>query len=333
MARSHRPTFSALIGFVLFATGSVVARAAEGDALAAEVLFEEARALVRDGKHDAACPKFAESMQLDPAAGTALNLAECYMHVGKTASAWLAYRDAAALARRDRQREREEFARARATALAPTLCRLTLNVPTDVGALDGFALKRGGADVPRSTWSTAVPVDPGRYRIEASARGHAPSVGEVVVKATDGEGACEAVAYDVPPLVLLPAMPDDPAGPAVERGGFRAVHGLAVGLAGVGIVALGASGVFAIDATNKNARGEAGCTPSCTPEAKAQIDDAGRSADIATVLAIGGGIAVAGAIVTWVLAPTLKTGAANGTSRSSPATRVSVRGSALRIVF
>src|SRR5687767_12500948 len=83
------------------------------DSLAAEVLFSEARALMKDGRWEEACPKLEASHSLDPALGTLLNLAECYAKVGRTASAWLRYREAAAVAVQQGQKEREGIARER----------------------------------------------------------------------------------------------------------------------------------------------------------------------------------------------------------------------------
>src|SRR5262245_27095841 len=43
----------------------------------ADAAFQQGRAAARDGRWAEACAKFAESLQLDPAPGTTLNLAEC----------------------------------------------------------------------------------------------------------------------------------------------------------------------------------------------------------------------------------------------------------------
>src|SRR5439155_23616159 len=65
---------------------------------AAEALFEEGRKLMAEGKVESACPKFADSQQIDPSSATLLNLANCYEKQGRTASAWATYRQAASLA-------------------------------------------------------------------------------------------------------------------------------------------------------------------------------------------------------------------------------------------
>src|SRR6185312_13224264 len=107
------------------------ARAAEDEA-AARALFFEARRLVAAGNYAAACPKFEDSYRLDPGIGTSFNLADCYEHSGRTASAWARFLDVAAATKAAGQLDRERVARARAAALEPKLARMTLKVEAKV---------------------------------------------------------------------------------------------------------------------------------------------------------------------------------------------------------
>src|SRR5271156_1769624 len=68
------------------------------DKVAAEALFEEGRRLVAAGSFADACPKFADSERLDPSGGALLNLASCYEKLGRSATAWVTYREAASAA-------------------------------------------------------------------------------------------------------------------------------------------------------------------------------------------------------------------------------------------
>src|SRR5947208_8874106 len=80
-----------------------VARADQDEALLkrarAEKLYDEAIELLDRGDYTQACPKLEQSDQLDPALGTRFNLAECYEHEGKLASALIRFRQVAIVAR------------------------------------------------------------------------------------------------------------------------------------------------------------------------------------------------------------------------------------------
>ncbi|HMJ10468.1 MAG TPA: hypothetical protein VK524_03625, partial [Polyangiaceae bacterium] len=138
------------------------------DAVLAETLYRQGRELMAAGKAAEACPKFAESHRLDPATGTQLNLASCYEAVGKLASAWLAYTEAAVTARRDGRVDRVRFAEERIALLEPKLSRLTINVSPGADAA-GLEVRLNGALLGAASRGVPSPVDPGTYRIEATA--------------------------------------------------------------------------------------------------------------------------------------------------------------------
>jgi hypothetical protein len=60
---------------------------ADGDRTAAEALFRESRQAIARGDYDAACPKLEESLKLDAAVGTLLNLSVCDERKGDLQSA------------------------------------------------------------------------------------------------------------------------------------------------------------------------------------------------------------------------------------------------------
>src|SRR5258706_1569998 len=74
--------------------------AGQTDPVVARALFDEGRRLAGEGKYSQACPKLEESQKLDPGLGTLFGLADCLEHVGRTASAWSRFRDAADVANR-----------------------------------------------------------------------------------------------------------------------------------------------------------------------------------------------------------------------------------------
>ncbi|MBS2014158.1 MAG: tetratricopeptide repeat protein [Deltaproteobacteria bacterium] len=311
-------TFSAavvIVGLAVSASTARLARAQGRDPVAAEAAFAEARALMQKGRFEEACPKLEASQSLDPALGTLLNLGECYERVGKTASAWLRYREAAAIALEKGQRERETIARGRIAALEPRLCKLAIRVAEQ----REITVTRDGATVLRAAYGIPVPVDPGRHVIEATGGGEAPFSTEVEVRASRPEGACELTTVEVPvlgtsrpapapavafqPIVLPPPEAPSPS-PSSRWGGL---HTLAVVSAGLGVVGLGIGSAFGLSASSTKSDADAGCAPAgCTAGSKALLADAGSAADASTVaFTVGAAFLVAG-VVLWVVSPSLR---------------------------
>src|SRR5882724_9354208 len=93
------------------------------------------------GQTAEACPKYAESERLDPQLGTLLHLGECYAKLGKTASAWTSFKEAADLAA-ERKDRREAKIRERITDLEKTLSNLVIMV--DASEPAGLELRQDG---------------------------------------------------------------------------------------------------------------------------------------------------------------------------------------------
>ncbi len=302
-AAIHVAVFAVLIG-----AASGVARAEPRDPAAAEALFDEGRALMRDGQFARACPKLEASQRLDPGVGTLLNLGDCYESAGRYASAWARFREAASAALSAGQSERERIARGRAAALEPKLSRLVVRVAEDDPAL---AVAKDGVPIDREAWGSAVPLDPGEHALEATAPGKKSWHGTVSISA-----APMTVTVDVPSLEAsppaapapLPPRATDPVGfPATpspardDSRGLGAQRGVAVGAAGVGVVALVLAGGLALSARSiySDARGH--CTSAgCDPDGVRLGHDAGVRADFATAGVIVGGVALAAATVLWL---------------------------------
>src|SRR5579863_6674110 len=118
----RRPLLGFAIGLSLCSRGE--ARAQTKDELArADALFNAGKALTDAGQFADACAKYAESKRLAPGIGVTLYLADCYEHIGRTASAWTEFRSAEGLAR-ERGDKRSEVARTHAQQLEPQLDRL-----------------------------------------------------------------------------------------------------------------------------------------------------------------------------------------------------------------
>ncbi len=202
----HRSTVMAL-AICLMATSTAAAQGGGlQNSLLAETLFKDGQELMKAGKFDEACSKFAGSYKLDPAAGTLLNLANCQEKNGKLATAWIAYTEAAALNAKAGNKDREKFARGKAEALQPRLNRIRVQVPFPSA---GQEIRLDGNPVPMEVWNSAMPLDAGAHKLEATAPGKAPWSATVTIVSTT---PVEVVAVpELKPLaVAKPAPPPEP---------------------------------------------------------------------------------------------------------------------------
>ena len=100
-----------LLVSLALAAGTLCRQASAADPATATMLFNEGRRLVSAGHYPEACPKFEESERLDPGIGTQFNLADCYQHIDRFASAWALFLDVASSAGGTGQQARENLAR------------------------------------------------------------------------------------------------------------------------------------------------------------------------------------------------------------------------------
>jgi hypothetical protein len=135
----------------------------------AEVLFEEARALVKAGKYESACPRFADSQRLDPAAGTLMNLADCQEHTSNLLSArshWRALLQALPLTGDPRR----ALAQQRLEELQPKIPRLAIWLSP--GAPAGAKVSRDGVELASTALGLSDEVDPGMHEVIVRVQGH-----------------------------------------------------------------------------------------------------------------------------------------------------------------
>ncbi|MGH7281530.1 MAG: hypothetical protein ACRELY_08415 [Polyangiaceae bacterium] len=285
---------------VLLAAPAVHAQTAE-DQAAARVLFEDGMKLETAGNYNEACPKFEASLKRYSGIGTRGKLAECYEKIGKTASAWALWSEVAAFSHKNMEPDREAYANEHAKNLEPLLSHLVVNVaPANQTA--GLIVKRNGEVVDAATFGVAVPVDPGKVTIEASAPDHTSWTQDVDV-AEKG-----SVTIEVPALVLAPVQPkpilDQP--PQETKSSWQKPVGM-IGV-GVGAAVVVTGAVFGLVASSKwsNAFTE-GCTHDnnvCTTQQG--YDDSHSANTFATLsnVFIISGVVVAGAgAVLWITAP------------------------------
>jgi hypothetical protein len=268
------------LGFAATLSLSTFARAADpapGEApTPARALFKQGRDLVAQGDYRAACPKFEQSLALEAGLGTQFNLADCWEHIGRTASAQALFVGAAASAKAGGASEREQVLRERAAALEPRIPHLVIEV-TD--ADPKLIVKRGELPLDPETYGKAKAVDPGSYEIIAKSPGKKPwkktvevppgagivSVEVPHLEAQEPEAAAASTASTPPERKPLPASNDAPA--SADRSDRRPTLAV-LGLAGLGIggVVFGSIMAGRYSVANSNAKDVCPSSHDCTSE-------------------------------------------------------------------
>ena len=288
------------LGLILLGTTSAFA---ESKSTTAEALFAEGRKLMQAERYGEACPKFEASERLDPGTGTELNLDECYEKVGQTASAWASFRQAAASARAAGSTDREELARSRATALESRLSRLKISV---AASIDGLEVRRDGTRVEAAEFGSALPIDPGKHTIEASAPGR-EKWSKTVEVAADGS-TINLVVPELSPSDAEAATTQAGAEPSAElienaRTSTQPPSRVPAFIAGgVGVVGVGLGAYFGLSANSKfkDAKGQCRDYPYECGEGASMAEDASRLGTLSTVAFAIGGVGLATGVVLWL---------------------------------
>jgi hypothetical protein len=282
------------IAMVLVLTGTAGAQpVSSGDGMGdqAAVLFVRGRELKQAGRISEACELFDRSYRIDPAPGTALNLADCLELQGEVRRAWELFDHVA----RNPQNgpARVQLGRQRADALMIKLATVivALGDPRAVG----LVVRLGDRELSPAP-SIRVITEPGELALVATVPGQPAFTAAVHAVA----GA--AVSVDVPAL-------HDAA--TLRR---RRLRYFAGGIGAVGLASLGVSLGFAIAARRANDDAfDHGCahTPGgvvCTAggdgvnDGKRLLHLAGARADLATGFAIGGAALVGAATTVFLSA-------------------------------
>lgn len=302
--------------------GSTAIALADGADVTATALFDEGRKLMGQKRYAEACPKLAESQRLAPSGGTLINLAECYEHVGQTASAWGAWKDVAARANAAGKADVEKNAVIRATALEPVLAKLTITLASG-SDVPGLQVSRDGVALGHAEFGLQIPIDPGVHRIEATAPKKKPWSGQVEVapKQTDASVTITLAAEDQPATagtagaagsaqgaVAPPPPPPPDSAPASGSDGRtqRTLGWVGIGLGAAGLVVGSVFGITAIskahEATNDGCSGSK-CTGPNAPAGLTATTDGQHAATAADVGFIAGGVVLAAGAVLLITAP------------------------------
>jgi serine/threonine-protein kinase len=267
----------------------------------ADALFKQGKKLSAEKKYSEACPAFEQSMKLDPGIGTQLNIGKCYEDWGLLGKALVAYRAAEKMAH-DAKDDREPKIKAIIDELDSNVPRLTIKLPKNATS-EGVVVKLDGK--PMTTFGEAMIIDPGVHTIDYTVDGEKKQKTVPVERGGDSE-----VTLDIPkdrvvkkqdPVVERPVVTDPGAAPGLTQ----RLGGLVLG--GAGVIAIGVSSLMTLSARGQyNDALEMYCNNAkdmCDPMGLEQTHDARSTANTATVIFIGGAVAVGAGITLYLLAP------------------------------
>lgn len=333
---------SALAAILLVATPGEADTSPE-DRAAADALFRDGRALVKQGKLAEGCAKLAASHKLDPAAGSLLALGDCYEQNGQTASAWTTFNEAQAFARKLGDAPRAQEAERRAGLLDARLSRLTFVLPAG-GRPEGLEVRRNEKLVDPSLFGSSIPVDPGPQTISVTAPGKREWRSTVTVEPKPG-----VTTVPIPELVDAPAPAASgtaaaittgasSAAPAGEPPSFwssRRTAGVVVAGAGLAGVVAGAvlGGLTLAKVGDVNSRGLCvdGEPYRCTEEGLRLQNEANDLANGSNVGFAAGGAALIAGVIVFLTAPSPAPKAVGSTGiRVAPAAGPGMAGLSIR---
>ncbi|HSY21282.1 MAG TPA: hypothetical protein VK841_04165 [Polyangiaceae bacterium] len=283
----------------------------------------QGRKMMAAHDYTAACAKFEESQSISPSVAASLDLGACYEKSGKLASAWNAYKSAAAAAAAGHQKAHAQAARKAMSRVESKMSRITINV-ADSARASGLEVRMDGNAVDASDWGNALPKDGGSHDVEATAPGK-----KAWKKHVDLDANGQTVTVDVPSLeddappkkvaVAGGAKGSngegaaDGSNPAPEGataadkdphpGQSQRTIGIAVGIAGIAGIATGiVAGIVASSDAN-SLKAACGSGPTCDSSNQGTHDSAVTWATVSDVTFIVGGAALATGAVIYLTAP------------------------------
>jgi hypothetical protein len=276
------------------------AHAEESPAERAEQLFTQANQLADQGQFGEACPLYEQSNRLDPGIGTQFNIADCYEHSDRPASALAMFRVVERAAGQLGKLARQSSARERAEALEKMVPRLRIRVAPEDADTPGLVVTCDDRAIDPSDFDRPLPYDPGSHVVSASAPGHLPWQLRVDL-------GRETKVLSIPVLASAPTLTPLAAPPPA----FGVQRKVAVASGGLGVLGVAVGGIFGIlslvehaDFTRECARTLHGsCVKGNTSSANGALSTSEAEGNVAAGAFIVGGLGVAGAVTLWLTAP------------------------------
>lgn len=312
MNSNPRPVFAPRLRTAILALGLVTAQVAgttvafaqpkgapvDNTKKALEV-FKKAQALYKAGKYAEALPLFRESYGLTPSPNSQIYIARCLAGTGDHVGAYLEYN--AIIADVDRRND-PKYQPARDSAVterdesAAKIALLTVEVRNPTGET---RLSIGGRDIPRESWSQALPFVPGPVDVTVITPPGAPKPQSVTLKAGDKQ----QISVDAAPAVAGGPQNPPPGGGGGSRAILRPVAYAAGGLGVAGFVMFGVAGGLATAAYSDL---DSKCTKSsgkrvCPSNLQGQIDSGKLDQTLANVGLVVGAVGVAAGVTFFLL--------------------------------
>jgi hypothetical protein len=295
--RPHRISRLCFAFALQLAAGRAAAQATPpaDEASIARELFDRGKAQWVAGEVNAALPTLLASQELMPRPSTLMLIADSYEKLGRLASASDSFRRAARLATEQQDPALARMALTREAALSPRVPRLEVRVAAPPPT--GLLVTINGVEV-RAEWLNApMPLDPGSYRLDASAPGYVPFSTTVRLD--------EDVARPGEARVVGLDLREEPA----AHGGLdRRDLGFWIGAGGA--ASLAASAVFVVLAKMREADSDLDCgaSPSggrdiCSKNGYDARNSALDLAHVATYFGVAGTVLVGTGLGLYVTAP------------------------------
>jgi hypothetical protein len=286
----------------------------------ADRLFKKGKKLLAEKKYPDACAAFEEVDKLDPGIGAKLNVARCFEEWGRLAVAYRWYSDAEKMATESKD-DRATKIKELAEELDANVPRVTIKVPEGADRDILATVTLDGKPFPADQLGLEQRVDPGPHVIEFTLDGKKKKKMAPVERGGSSEISLDIPKDDGKPRPKIkPGGPkdDQPTTDELETDEVVPQPGRTQRIIGVSLVATGGVAVGVAAALTLGARGTykdaldahcMGSTSTCDDEGLRITRDARSRANVATIISIGGGAAILGGIVLYLIAPSASSSA------------------------